>query len=77
MRPMTGETRETLTRRVFEILRDEILPVGGEFTPTSDLIAAGHISAGNIVVNLFSGLMAVDGESARDEVRKGCFDFGY
>ncbi len=38
---MIGETRETLTRRVFEILRDEILPVGDEFTPTSDLITAG------------------------------------
>ena len=34
-------TRETLTERVYEILRDELLSVGDEFTPRSSLIDAG------------------------------------
>ncbi|MEE8476535.1 MAG: phosphopantetheine-binding protein [Myxococcota bacterium] len=38
---MTGQTKATLTQRVFEILRDDILVVGDAFTPASDLIAAG------------------------------------
>jgi acyl carrier protein len=33
--------RETLTRRIFEILRDEILEVDGSFTPASNLVEAG------------------------------------
>ena len=33
--------RETLTRRIFEILRDEILEVDGGFTPASNLVEAG------------------------------------
>lgn len=32
---------ETLTKRVFEILRDEILDVGEAFTPQSNLVDAG------------------------------------
>ncbi len=38
---MSDWTREKLTARVFEILRDELLEVSGEFTPGSDLIEAG------------------------------------
>jgi acyl carrier protein len=34
-------TREALTQRVYEILRDDLLAVGEEFTPESDLVAAG------------------------------------
>jgi acyl carrier protein len=34
-------THEALTRRVYEILRDDLLAVGDEFTPESDLVAAG------------------------------------
>ncbi len=34
-------TPETLTQRVFEILRDAILDVGEGFTPRSNLIEAG------------------------------------
>ena len=33
--------RETLTRRIFEILRDEILEVDAGFTPASNLVEAG------------------------------------
>jgi acyl carrier protein len=33
--------RETLTRRIFEILRDDILEVEGSFTPASNLVEAG------------------------------------
>ena len=33
--------RETLTRRIFEILRDDILEVDGSFTPASNLMEAG------------------------------------
>jgi acyl carrier protein len=33
--------RETLTRRIFEILRDDILEVDASFTPRSDLLEAG------------------------------------
>jgi acyl carrier protein len=34
-------TREALTERVFQILRDEILSVGQGFTPQSNLVEAG------------------------------------
>ncbi len=34
-------TREALTDRVYEILRDDLLTVGEEFTPRSSLIDAG------------------------------------
>jgi acyl carrier protein len=34
-------TREALTQRVFEILRDQLLDVGADFTPRSNLLAAG------------------------------------
>jgi acyl carrier protein len=34
-------TRETLTKRVYEILRDDLLSVGADFTPRSSLIDAG------------------------------------
>jgi len=38
---MTGTTQEELTQRVFEILRDGLLDVGDDFTPRSNLVAAG------------------------------------
>jgi len=38
---MATPTREELIRRVFEILRDEILGVGDAFTPRSNLVEAG------------------------------------
>jgi acyl carrier protein len=38
---MGTPTREELTRRVFEILRDEILRVGDDFSPGSNLVDAG------------------------------------
>jgi acyl carrier protein len=38
---MAELTREALTQRVFEILRDELLDVGADFTPRSNLVAAG------------------------------------
>ena len=38
---MSDWTREALTQRVFEILRDELLEVGAEFTPRSNLVEAG------------------------------------
>jgi acyl carrier protein len=38
---MAGTTQEELTQRVFEILRDELLDVGADFTPRSNLLAAG------------------------------------
>ncbi len=38
---MASPTREELTRRVFEILRDQLLDAGADFTPRSDLVAAG------------------------------------
>jgi acyl carrier protein len=34
-------SREALTDRVFEILRNEILDVGDDFTPQTDLVEAG------------------------------------
>ncbi len=34
-------TREALTDRVYEILREDLLSVGEEFTPRSNLIEAG------------------------------------
>jgi acyl carrier protein len=34
-------TREALTQRVFEILRDDLLDVGADFTARSNLLAAG------------------------------------
>ena len=34
-------THEALTQRVFEILRNDLLAVGEDFTPDSDLVAAG------------------------------------
>jgi len=34
-------TREALTDRVYEILREDLLSVGEEFTPCSNLIEAG------------------------------------
>jgi acyl carrier protein len=34
-------THEALTQRVYEILRDDLLAVGDDFTPESDLVAAG------------------------------------
>jgi acyl carrier protein len=38
---MARLTRDELTRRVFEILRDQLLDVGADFTPRSNLVAAG------------------------------------
>ncbi|MCP3984591.1 MAG: acyl carrier protein [bacterium] len=38
---MSDWTLERLTVRVFEILRDELLEVTGDFTPGSDLVGAG------------------------------------
>lgn len=38
---MSEWNRETLTRRVFEILRDELLEVGDDFSPQSNLVEAG------------------------------------
>ena len=38
---MSDWTREALTQRVFEILRDELLEVGAGFTPQSNLVEAG------------------------------------
>ena len=38
---MSEWSREALVERVFAILRDEILTVGGEFTPRSNLVDAG------------------------------------
>ncbi len=38
---MTSMTREELTQHVFEILRNGLLDVGAEFTPRSNLLAAG------------------------------------
>lgn len=34
-------TLEQLEERIFLILRDDLLAAGGEFTPDSDLVAAG------------------------------------
>jgi acyl carrier protein len=34
-------TREALTERVYRILREDLLSVGDEFTPSSSLIDAG------------------------------------
>jgi acyl carrier protein len=34
-------TREALTERVYQILREDLLSVGEEFTPRSSLIEAG------------------------------------
>jgi len=38
---MSEHTRDSLTARVFEILRDEILSVGTSFTPQTNLVEAG------------------------------------
>ncbi|MAE96051.1 MAG: hypothetical protein CL910_15450 [Deltaproteobacteria bacterium] len=38
---MSEWTPEKLTARVFEILRDELLEVGGDFSPQSNLVDAG------------------------------------
>jgi acyl carrier protein len=38
---MAGTSREELTTRVFELLRDEILSPDGNFSPSSNLIEAG------------------------------------
>ena len=38
---MSDTTPEALTQRVFEILRDGLLDVGSDFTPRSNLVAAG------------------------------------
>ena len=34
-------TREAIAQRVFEILRDQLLDAGADFTPRSNLVAAG------------------------------------
>jgi acyl carrier protein len=34
-------TREAITQRVFEILRDQLLDAGSDFSPRSNLVAAG------------------------------------
>ena len=38
---MSAPSREEITQRVFELLRDEILSTNESFTPQSDLIASG------------------------------------
>ena len=38
---MSDHTRESLTARVFEILRDEILSVDSGFSPQTNLVEAG------------------------------------
>ncbi len=38
---MSDATPEELTQRVFEILRGGLLDVGADFTPRSNLVAAG------------------------------------
>jgi acyl carrier protein len=38
---MASPTRDELTRQVFEILRDQLLDAGADFTPRSNLVAAG------------------------------------
>jgi acyl carrier protein len=38
---MADWTEETLRDRIFEILRDELLSVGTDFTPQSNLVEAG------------------------------------
>ena len=38
---MADWTREKVTQRVFEILRDELLDVGDDFTTASNLIESG------------------------------------
>jgi acyl carrier protein len=43
---MSMPTLEDLTKRVFEILRDEILSVGADFSSNSNLIDAGLDSLG-------------------------------
>jgi acyl carrier protein len=43
---MSVPALEELTKRVFEILRDEILSVGDDFKPDSNLIDAGLDSLG-------------------------------
>ena len=41
MREMSKHTQDSLTARVFEILRDEILSVDSAFTPQTNLVEAG------------------------------------
>jgi acyl carrier protein len=43
---MTEHTQDSLTARVFEILRDEILSVDSGFTPQTNLVEAGLDSLG-------------------------------
>jgi acyl carrier protein len=38
---MSEHTQDSITARVFEILRDEILSVDSGFTPKTNLVAAG------------------------------------
>jgi acyl carrier protein len=38
---MADMERDELVQRVFEILRDELLDAGADFTPRSNLVAAG------------------------------------
>ena len=38
---MAEWTREALTEKVYEILREELLEVGAEFTPRSNLVESG------------------------------------
>jgi len=38
---MASIERADLAQRIYEILRDELLSVGDDFTPRSDLVAAG------------------------------------
>lgn len=40
-RAMSDWTRQALTEKVFEILRDELLEASDGFTPQSDLVEAG------------------------------------
>jgi acyl carrier protein len=41
LRRVADLTRDELTRRVFEILRDDLLRAGPDFTPRSNLVEAG------------------------------------
>jgi acyl carrier protein len=41
MRTMSEHTQDSLTARVFEILRDEILSADSGFTPQTNLVEAG------------------------------------
>jgi len=41
LRAMSEHTQDSLTARIFEILRDEILSVDSGFTPQTNLVEAG------------------------------------